>query len=192
MRRSLAVSFFLLFALALATACANQAGGSASGTAGGGATGIATVGTGGAVGGASAITPGASGTPLAAGAQQPNPANPASPVSSPATVVVAGGQPVTVNMTDANQFQPASITVARGTTVTWVNTGQTPHTVTDDASKAANPADAVLPSGAQPWDSGTLAGGASYSHTFDTPGQYTYVCIPHESLGMIGRVTVTP
>ena len=185
MRRSLALSFVFSLALLLATACGNQAGGSSTGAAGGGSTGVATVGTGGAVGGASAVTPGASGTPLAAGSQQP------SPVSSPSTSAVSGAQSVTVNMTDANQFQPASITVARGTTVTWVNTGQTAHTVTDDASKAVNPADAVLPAGAQAWDSGTIAGGASYSHTFDTPGQYTYLCIPHEALGMVGRVNVT-
>ncbi|TMQ32320.1 MAG: hypothetical protein E6K70_19165 [Planctomycetota bacterium] len=67
-----------------------------------------------------------------------------------------------------------------------------PHTVTDDPSKAAKPSDAALPSGTQAWDSGQLNGGQSFSHTFDTPGDYTYFCIPHESLGMVGRVTVTP
>ena len=34
-----------------------------------------------------------------------------------------GGAAVTVNMTNSNEFQPAAITVARGTTVTWANTG---------------------------------------------------------------------
>ena len=58
--------------------------------------------------------------------------------------------------TDANQFQPVNVTVARGASVNWVNTGQSPHTVTDDPSKAASPSDSVLPSGAQPWDSGTI------------------------------------
>ncbi|HEV7665699.1 MAG TPA: plastocyanin/azurin family copper-binding protein [Chloroflexota bacterium] len=94
-------------------------------------------------------------------------------------------------MTDANQFQPATVTVARGAAVTWVNTGQSPHTVTDDPSKAANPNDAVLPAGAQPWDSGIIAAGGSYSLVFDVPGQYVYFCIPHESLGMVARITVT-
>jgi plastocyanin len=94
-------------------------------------------------------------------------------------------------MTDANVFQPGTLTVARGATVTWVNTGTVPHTVTDDPSKAAKPTDAVLPSGAQPWDSGNVAGGATYSHTFDVAGQYTYFCIPHEALGMVARITVT-
>ena len=75
--------------------------------------------------------------------------------------------------------------------MTWVNVGQVGHTVTDDPSKAANKANSVLPSGAQAWDSGNIAGGASFTHTFDTPGQYVYFCIPHEMLGMVGRITVS-
>jgi plastocyanin len=94
-------------------------------------------------------------------------------------------------MTDANEFVPTTLTVQRGTTVVWTNTGQTAHTVTDDPSKAVNKADAVLPDGAQAWDSGTINGGETFSHTFDTPGQYTYFCIPHESLGMVARITVS-
>jgi plastocyanin len=94
-------------------------------------------------------------------------------------------------MTDANQFVPANLTVPRGATVVWTNTGQVQHTVTDDQAKAVNKADAVLPPGAQPWDSGLINAGQSYSHTFDVAGQYTYFCIPHESLGMIGRITVS-
>jgi len=101
-------------------------------------------------------------------------------------------QNVTVNMTDAYQFTPASITVKAGTTVTWMNTGQQPHTSTDDASKAINQSNSVLPAGAEPWDSGLLNAGQSSSHTFTTPGQYTYFCIPHEALGMVAHVTVTP
>jgi plastocyanin len=102
-----------------------------------------------------------------------------------------GRQSFTVNMTDANRFEPAELTVPKGATVTWTNTGQVVHTVTDDPSKALNKSDAVLPGGAPPWDSGNIAGGASYSRTFDVPGQYTYFCIPHESLGMVGHITVT-
>jgi len=94
-------------------------------------------------------------------------------------------------MTDANLYQPATITVTRGTTLTWMNVGNVPHTVTDDPSKAANRSDAMLPEGAQPWDSGYIAGNSSFTHTFDTAGEYTYFCIPHESLGMVGRVIVT-
>jgi plastocyanin len=105
----------------------------------------------------------------------------------------AGGAPaaVTVQMNDQNRYVPASITVAKGTTVTWQNVGSVAHTVTDDPSKAVNPADAVLPSGAQPFDSGLINGGQSWSYTFTVPGAYTYFCIPHELLGMVGKITVT-
>jgi plastocyanin len=104
----------------------------------------------------------------------------------------AGPQTATVNMTDAFQFVPPSTTIKSGGTVTWMNTGSQPHTITDDPSKAINAADSALPSGAQAWDSGFINGGQSYSHTFTTPGQYTYFCTPHESLGMVARITVTP
>jgi plastocyanin len=53
-----------------------------------------------------------------------------------------------------------------------------------------NKGDAVLPDGAQPWDSGIITGGQTYSHTFDVAGQYSYFCIPHEALGMVGKITV--
>jgi plastocyanin len=109
---------------------------------------------------------------------------------APTSGAVASQQ-FAVTMTDANQFMPANLTVPRGSTVVWTNTGQVAHTVTDDPAKAVNKANAVLPSGAQPWDSGLINGGQTFSHTFDVAGQYTYFCIPHETLGMIGRITVT-
>ncbi len=48
-----------------------------------------------------------------------------------------------------------------------------------------------LPAGAEPWDSGTVNGGESWSYTFETPGEYTYFCIPHELAGMVASLTVT-
>jgi plastocyanin len=70
-------------------------------------------------------------------------------------------------------FQPGSLEVAAGTTVTWTNAGAAPHTVTSD-------------SGA--FDSGQLAPGASFSQTFDTPGTYTYHCEIHPN--MTGTIVV--
>jgi plastocyanin len=61
-------------------------------------------------------------------------------------------------------FQPASLQIAAGTTVTWTNADSTAHTVTSD-------------NGA--FDSGPLAPGASFTQTFDTPGTYTYHCQIH-------------
>lgn len=132
-----------------------------------------------------ACAPGAAPAPTAAPTRPAAAASP-SPLASPA----AGGA-FTVTMTSANRYEPPTLTVPRGASVTWRNTGSIGHTVTDDPAKAQNRANAALPAGAQPWDSGTIAGGQSFTRTFDTPGDYTYFCIPHESVGMVGKLTVT-
>jgi plastocyanin len=92
---------------------------------------------------------------------------------------------------DPYRFVPATISVPAGTTVTWMNTGIDQHTSTDDPSKAINSADAALPSGAQAWDSGLVSSGQTYSQIFTTPGTYMYFCSVHESLGMLGTISVT-
>jgi plastocyanin len=124
-------------------------------------------------------------TAPAVAAPTPTPATATSPASP------NGASAAVVSMTDALKFEPASLTVAKGTTVTWRNTTQTVHTVTDDPAKASNKADAALPSGAQAWDSGNIDPGQSFSHTFDTPGTYKYFCQPHEMAGMTATIVVT-
>lgn len=88
-----------------------------------------------------------------------------------------GQKEVTVRMED-NFFDPATITVEPGTTVTWIQSGNNTHTTTSYDGL---------------WDSGMIEGGSggTFSFTFEEPGTYDYFCIPHESLGMIGSVTVT-
>src|SRR5215210_3539231 len=71
-------------------------------------------------------------------------------------------------------FQPASLEVPVGTTVTWTNSGEAPHTVTADDGA---------------FDSGRLAPGASFSQTFDTAGTVTYHCEIHPN--MMGTIVVT-
>lgn len=95
-----------------------------------------------------------------------------------------------VELTDELKFMPDRVSIRVGDTITWRNAGSVVHTVTDDPAKAVNAADAVLPPGAQPWDSGLLAGGQSFSLRFDIPGDYVYFCIPHELQGMVGRIQV--
>lgn len=101
-----------------------------------------------------------------------------------------GESSTTVNMTDALRFDPETVTVGRGGTVTWTNTSQIPHTATCDPKLAVDPAHVSLPAGAEPWDSGLVQQGASWSRTFETPGTYQYFCVPHETAGMIGHVVV--
>jgi plastocyanin len=109
--------------------------------------------------------------------------------ASPSTTTASAP---TVQLTDALKFDPPTLTVPKGATVTWRNTSQLVHTVTDDPSKAANSADAQLPGGVQAWDSDDLNPGQSYSHTFDTPGTYQSFCQPHETAGMVGTIVVSP
>jgi len=73
-------------------------------------------------------------------------------------------------------FSPASITVKKGTKVTWTNKDSTTHTVTETDSQKGP-------------DSGNLSPGNSYSFTFDTAGTYHYHCSIHTT--MTGTVTVT-
>ena len=64
-------------------------------------------------------------------------------------------------------FQPDSVTVSPGTTVTWVNLDPWIHTVTSDTGA---------------FDSGDLDPNESYSHTFDSIGHYWYHCSRHTSM----------
>lgn len=107
-----------------------------------------------------------------------------------ATSATSGGGAHTVSMTAQSTFDPDHVTIKVGDTITWKSTATFPHTSTCDPAKAAKPEDAVLPEGAETWDSGTLNAGQEFSHTFDTAGEYTYFCVPHEAMGMVGHVTV--
>lgn len=64
-------------------------------------------------------------------------------------------------------FNPASLTVKVGDTVTWTNSSSTPHTVTADGGA---------------FDSGTVAGGAAFQRTFSAAGTFTYHCSIHPSM----------
>lgn len=52
--------------------------------------------------------------------------------------------------------------------------------------------DAELPQGAEPWDSGFVKPGASFTMTFDVPGTYRYFCVLHENVDMLGVIEVVP
>ena len=99
-------------------------------------------------------------------------------------------EPAAVVGMEAVEFPPATVT---GETVRWDNTSDTVHTVhtvTADVEQAATPASVSLPEGAEPFASGFMQPGDSFSHTFEVAGSYTYFCIPHERAGMIAHVVV--
>lgn len=78
----------------------------------------------------------------------------------------------TVSM-KGSKFGPANVTIRVGGTVTWVNDDTAPHTVT--ASDGS-------------FDSGLLAAGARYEHTYGAQGSFAYTCTFHP--GMVGTVVV--
>jgi plastocyanin len=114
---------------------------------------------------------------------------PAGSEAKPAAAAKTGA--VTVEMNDQNKFVPDAITVKKGTTVTWKNSGMMVHNIVTDASLAIDKAHAKVPSGAKPFTSPMVNGGGTWSYTFEVPGEYVYFCQPHEALGMVGKVTVT-
>lgn len=74
----------------------------------------------------------------------------------------------------SNSFSPNPVEVKVGETVRWVNDDSQGHTVT---SKDGT------------FDSGIMGKGQSFSHTFDSAGEYQYFCEPHPT--MVGTVVVT-
>ena len=96
---------------------------------------------------------------------------------------------VTMGMTS---FNPGDIRIRSGQTVQWRNTSLVTHTVTADPARAALASNVQLPQGAQPFHSGRIPAGQTWSYRFTTPGTYRYICLPHERQGMAGTVVVEP
>jgi len=89
-------------------------------------------------------------------------------------------------------FVPKHVTIRAGQTVEWNNTAALEsHTVTADPALAKKKDSVILPAGAGTFDSGDMAPGDVFRHTFTIPGTYRYFCIPHERMGMIGEIEVS-
>lgn len=100
----------------------------------------------------------------------------------------SGTQVTMVTNDSGNHFDPHVVRIEPGETVTWSLESGT-HTTTAYAQDNDKPQ--RIPEEASAWDSGTLSeGGATFEHTFETPGVYDYFCAPHESTGMLGTVVV--
>lgn len=104
------------------------------------------------------------------------------PGTSPAATAPRPAQAAapTVTMVDPNpsnpqesKFEPAEITVAPGTAVTFRNDGQQPHNVKADDGSFTSP---------------MLNNGDTWQHTFASPGVFSYKCEPHP--WMTGTVKV--
>lgn len=70
-------------------------------------------------------------------------------------------------------FVPTSLTVKAGSTVTWANRDEEPHTVTSDTGL---------------FRSGAMDTNESFSFKFDKPGTYHFTCSIHPR--MVGTIVV--
>jgi len=64
-------------------------------------------------------------------------------------------------------FNPNTLTVPNGTTVTWINNDNVDHTVTAEGGL---------------FNSGPLSNGQNFTYTFTVPGTYNYSCSIHTSM----------
>jgi quinohemoprotein ethanol dehydrogenase len=103
------------------------------------------------------------------------PPPPPQTVAGPIGPIVAGVD--TIRMGGGNveySFVPGRVRIKTGTTLTFTNVGDLPHTATSMEQGK--------------WDTGALAKGGTTSITFNQPGNYYYICLPHP--WMYGQVIV--
>jgi plastocyanin len=107
------------------------------------------------VGGATPGMPGMSGMPSMSGP----PAGPTT--SSTGSAAPVAGDAVSI---DNFAFVPATLTVRVGSTVTWTNHDEEPHTIAASDGSFHSPG---------------MGSQATYSHTFPTAGKFDYICSIH-------------
>jgi len=109
--------------------------------------------------------------------KSPLSANPVTPTTTPIELPGTGPTITIQNLA----FTPATITVPRGTIVTWMNQDSVNHLIVSDAQGSV--AQGAL------FTSSSLPKGAGYSFKFNNPGTFPYHCSIHPS--MKGTVIVT-
>ena len=90
------------------------------------------------------------------------------------TAAQAGAQAAAIQI-DNFHYTPPSLIVAPGTTVTWTNADDSPHTVREKDGK---------------FKSAALDTDDTFSQTFAAPGEYEYFCSIHPY--MTGKIVVKP
>jgi len=83
------------------------------------------------------------------------------------------------NVENKRFYNPATVTIDVGTTISWMNIDKDPHTVTDGTPNSK---------WGQLFDSGLLRQGKEYRYTFNEYGTYPYLCALHP--WMSGKVIV--
>jgi plastocyanin len=96
-----------------------------------------------------------------------------SPLADEAAIAAAANA-AAVKIDNFN-FTPPTLVVAPGTTVTWTNDDDSPHTVVEKDRK---------------FKSSALDTDDSFSQIFTAPGEYEYFCSIHPR--MVGKIVVRP
>ena len=86
----------------------------------------------------------------------------------------AAANPAAVRIDNFN-FTPLTLVIAPGTTVTWTNADDTPHTVREKDGK---------------FKSAALDTDDTFSQAFTASGEYEYFCSIHPR--MVGKIVVKP
>ena len=89
--------------------------------------------------------------------------------TAPSTTAPAAAAAGAASINIQGSAFPATLAVAKGTKVTWTNKDSTAHTVTSG----------TRPNKDGKFDSGQLAGGATFSFTFTDAGTFNYFCQNH-------------
>jgi plastocyanin len=105
-----------------------------------------------------------------------------------------GDNTVAVSPDGGLKFAPEELTVSVGDTVTWDFQAPT-HNV---AAWPGMQDQISIPDGAEGFGTmekdgnayATVEEGETFEHTFETAGEYTYVCTPHAASGMVGTIVV--
>jgi plastocyanin len=87
---------------------------------------------------------------------------------------------VIVNVEDF-EFDPAIFTINVGDQVMWM---------WDNSGGAHTTTSTTIPAGAASWDQVISQSSQMFTYTATVPGSYDYVCLYHQSMGMIGHFTV--
>lgn len=102
---------------------------------------------------------------------------------------------------EPEEYVPREYTATVGSTVVWKNTSSRGHTVTAVESRIPEAAEYFASGGfeteqraREEWDTtgedGMMYTGETFEHTFEIPGRYDYVCLPHLESDMVGTVIV--
>ncbi len=78
-------------------------------------------------------------------------------------------------------FTPSTVAVTVGDTVKW-QWVEGIHTTTST----------TIPAGAAAWNAPLDAVNTTYKYVVTLPGMYNYICIPHQTFGMVGVINASP